>query len=62
MRRLNRIVAELLAFAGLWILWDVRIAITFALVAIVIHAIQDELRAPPRPQEPPTLQDRAERP
>ena len=58
MRRLNRIAAELLALAGLWLLWDLRVALTFGLVVLVIHAIQDELRGRPAP---PVLQEPAGR-
>lgn len=62
MRRLNRLVAELLAFGGLWLLWDFRIAATFALLAIVVYAVQDELaerlERRRRPPDPPVLQDR----
>lgn len=53
-------MAELIAFVGIWALWDFRVAATFALIVIVWRAVQDELPQPPAPPEPPTLRDSVE--
>ncbi len=48
MKRLQRLAAELIAFAGFWMLWDFRVAASLALILIVARAMQEDRPEPAR--------------